>query len=58
MKRILLTVSAVFAMSFMNAQVVQFGAKAGLNISTFNGDVARYDVESKAGFHVGGFVEV
>ena len=58
MKRIFLTVSAIFAMSFMNAQEIKFGAKAGLNISTFNGDVANYDVKSKAGFHVGGFVEV
>ena len=58
MKRIFLTVSAIFAMSFMNAQVVQFGAKAGLNLSTFTGDISDFaDVKSKAGFHIGGFAE-
>lgn len=55
MKRILLTVAAVFAMNFMNAQEIKYGAKAGLNISTLTGDVE--DAKAIAGFHVGGFVE-
>lgn len=58
MKRILLTVAAVFAINFMNAQEVKYGVKAGLNISTFSGDISDFaDVKSKAGFHVGGFAE-
>lgn len=57
MKKIILTVGAIFAMSVVNAQEIKYGVKAGFNSSTFTGDVAHYDVKSKAGFHVGGFVE-
>jgi len=57
MKRIILTVSAFFTLCLANAQEIKYGVKAGLNLSTLTGDVAYYDVKSKAGFHVGGFVE-
>lgn len=56
MKKVLLTVAAVCAFGFANAQDVKFGAKAGLNYSTFTGDVE--DVDAKVGFQVGGFVEI
>lgn len=57
MKKIILTVSAIFAMGVLNAQEIKYGIKTGFSSSTFTGDVAHYDVKSKAGFHVGGFVE-
>ncbi|WP_296149379.1 porin family protein [uncultured Flavobacterium sp.] len=58
MKKIILTVSAIFAMGVLNAQEIKYGVKAGLNLSTLTGDITDFtDVKSKAGFHVGGFVE-
>ena len=56
MKKIILTVAAVFAFGFANAQEVKFGAKAGVNFSTFTGDVS--DVNGKVGFQVGAFAEI
>ena len=56
MKKIILTVAAVFAFGFANAQEFKFGAKTGLNVSTLTGDVE--DVKSKIGFHIGGFAEI
>ncbi len=56
MKKIFLTAAAVFAISFANAQDVKFGAKAGLNMSNFGGDVE--DNSMKIGFQVGGFAEI
>lgn len=57
MKKIILTVMAIFAVGAAKAQEIKYGVKAGLNLSTLTGDVAYYDVKSKAGFHVGGFAE-
>ena len=56
MKKILLTAAAVFALSYANAQDVKFGAKAGLNLSNFTGDVE--NTSTKVGFQVGGFAEI
>lgn len=56
MKKITLSIVAVLAFGFANAQEVKFGAKAGLNVSTLTGDVN--DVSSRVGFHVGGFAEI
>lgn len=56
MKKIILTVAAVCAFGFSNAQEVKFGAKAGVNFSTFSGDVENAD--GKVGFQVGGFAEI
>lgn len=56
MKKVILTVAAIFAFGFANAQEVKYGVKAGLNLSTLTGDVE--DVKSLAGFHAGGFVEI
>jgi opacity protein-like surface antigen len=56
MKKIILTVSAVFAFGFMNAQETKFGVKGGVNFATITGDVE--DVSMKVGFNVGGFVEI
>lgn len=58
MKRIILTVAAVFAFGFANAQDAKFGVKGGLNLANFEGDTDGLDMKSKAGFHVGGFVAI
>ena len=56
MKKIILTVAAVFAFGFVNAQDVKFGVKGGLNLATVGGDVE--GVDAKIGFNVGGFAEI
>jgi opacity protein-like surface antigen len=56
MKKIILTVAAVFAFGFANAQETKFGVKGGLNVANISGDIE--DNSSKVGFHVGGFVEI
>ena len=57
MKKITLTVAAVFAFGFANAQETKFGVKGGLNVANLTGDEDE-DNSSKVGFHVGGFVEI
>ncbi|CAM2906394.1 porin family protein [Flavobacterium frigoris] len=56
MKKITLTVAAVLAFAFSNAQTTKFGIKGGLNVSNFSGDVE--DNSALVGFNVGGFVEI
>lgn len=58
MKKIILSAIAIMAFVFANAQEVKFGVKGGLNISDFSGDTEGIDLKSKAGFNVGGFVEI
>lgn len=55
MKKIILSAVAVLAFGFTNAQNFKFGVKAGLNISTFTGDIS--DTSSKSGFAIGVFGE-
>ena len=54
MKKIILSIAAVFAFGFANAQDVKYGAKAGLNISNISTDGA----SSLLAFHLGGFAEL
>ncbi|OUL62083.1 porin family protein [Flavobacterium sp. AJR] len=56
MKKITLSIVAVLAFGFANAQEVKFGVKGGINLSTFTGDVE--NASSKVGFQVGGFAEI
>ncbi len=56
MKKIILTVAAVFAFGFVNAQDVKFGVKGGVNLANFGGDAEGTD--AKIGFNVGGFAEI
>lgn len=56
MKKIILSVVAIFAFGFSNAQEVKFGAKAGLNLSTITG--GNLSGGSRVGFHVGGLAEI
>jgi opacity protein-like surface antigen len=55
MKKVILSLVAVMAFGFANAQNIKFGAKAGLYISKFTGDAKKSD--SKVGFQVGAFGE-
>ncbi|WNM19005.1 porin family protein [Flavobacterium capsici] len=55
MKKIILTIAAVFAFGVASAQDLKYGAKAGLDLLS-----AKYDGAgsvSATGFYVGGFVE-
>ncbi|UOK42494.1 MULTISPECIES: porin family protein [Flavobacterium] len=57
MKKVILTVAAVFAFGFANAQdkEMRFGVKGGMNVSTLTGDAE--DAKSLVGIHIGGFME-
>jgi len=57
MKKLILTVAAVFACGFANAQSegVKFGLKAGLNLTNFTGDV---ESDGATSFYVGGLVDL
>jgi len=52
MKKILLSVAAIMALGTLEAQEINFGAKAGLNLTTLTGD-GMEDATAKAGFHAG-----
>jgi hypothetical protein len=62
MKKLLLTLAAVFTCSFANAQEAKFGIKAGLNLGNLSGDLENAFVDSdmkmRPSFHVGGFAEI
>lgn len=58
MKKLILTVAAVFAFGAANAQDsegAKFGVKAGVNFSNFTGDV---ESDGGTGFYVGGLVDL
>ncbi|MBF4492719.1 PorT family protein [Flavobacterium sp. JLP] len=57
MKRIILTVLAIMAFGFANAQQTRFGVKGGLNVTTFAGG-NYWDAKSLVGFQLGGFAEI
>ncbi len=54
MKKIILTIAAVFAFGAAGAQEMKFGVKAGLNNSNFTGDA---DTDAATSFYVGGLVD-
>jgi len=55
MKKIILTVAAIFAFGFANAQDMKFGVKAGYLNSNFTGD---FDGgKARSSFYVGGLVD-
>ncbi|RSK38232.1 porin family protein [Mangrovimonas spongiae] len=57
MKKLILSAAiAVFGFTGVMAQEFSFGAKAGVNFATLNGDVE--DNDMKVGFHVGGVAEI
>lgn len=56
MKKIILSVIAIIAFGFVNAQEVKFGVKGGGNISNFSGDVEGFN--SRVGFNIGAFAEI
>ena len=69
MKKLLLSIITLSSISFLSAQEIKFGAKAGLNLSTVKYEVPEVslngfdaageeqDNQFKVGFHVGGFAE-
>ena len=54
MKKIILTIAAVFVIGAASAQDMKFGVKAGLNNSNFTGDA---DTDAAISFYVGGLVD-
>ncbi|UOK42493.1 MULTISPECIES: porin family protein [Flavobacterium] len=63
MKRIILTVAAVFAFGFANAQdksassdAIKFGVKGGVQFTNFAGDDAD-GLDGKTGFYIGGLAD-
>lgn len=70
MKKVMLSSIALISFSFLNAQEIKFGAKAGLNLSTVSLEIPQISIggingvgeaqENKytVGFHVGGFAEM
>ena len=58
MKKLLIfTIIALFGFVPANAQDINFGAKAGVNISSINGDEVE-SFDSRTGFHVGFVAEI
>lgn len=56
MKKVILTLAAVFAFGFANAQdsKIKFGVKGGVQFTNFGGDA---DTDSKTGFYIGGLAD-
>ncbi len=57
MKKIILTAIAVFAFGFANAQKVEFGAKAGINLAKLT-DFEEANPSNRVGFLGGVFAEI
>lgn len=60
MKKVWLVVVATMAvLPLVTAQTVKYGAKAGVNFATLNGDTAdEADLNMRTSFHVGGVAEI
>ncbi|WP_196894432.1 porin family protein [Aureivirga marina] len=59
MKKLVTSIACATALFFSvnsNAQEVEFGAKAGMNISSVSGDIK--GAKSKIGFYIGGLAEI
>jgi len=56
-KLILVIALGMFVFTSANAQGISFGAKAGLNLASVNGD-GTDDVDGRTAFHVGGVVNI
>lgn len=54
MKKVILTIAAVFAFGAASAQEMKFGVKAGLNNSNYTGDA---ETDAATSFYVGGLVD-
>lgn len=57
MKKVILTISAVLAFGFANAQDIKFGVKAGANFSNLTGDADDLNLDGRTGFYVGGLAD-
>jgi|SRR5690606_13034398 len=56
-KLVVMAAVAVFGLSNVNAQEVQFGAKAGVNFASIGGDDTD-GMDGRTSFHVGGVAEI
>ncbi|WP_299363329.1 porin family protein [Winogradskyella sp.] len=57
MKKLTLSFTFILCIAFsINAQDLNFGAKAGLNIAGISFENDSYSTSSRIGFHIGGFV--
>ena len=57
MKRVVLVLAALVLCFTVNAQGVDLGLKAGMNLSTFSGDDTD-DLSSKIGIHIGAVANI
>ncbi len=58
-KLFLLTVIAVLGLTFVNAQEVKFGVKAGVDFASIKNANPLFNIKSnETGFYVGGFTEI
>lgn len=57
MKKILFFTIAILTISFVKAQEISYGLKAGLNYSNWNFSFAGADYDARLAFHVGAVVE-
>ena len=56
-KLCVIAVIAIFSFASVNAQNIRFGAKAGVNLASINGDETD-DFDMRTSFHVGAVVEI
>jgi len=56
-KLCIIAVIAIFSFASINAQNIRFGAKAGVNLASINGDETD-DFDMRTSFHVGAVVEI
>jgi len=55
-KLILIAIAVIFSLTSVQAQDVNFGAKAGINFTSLNGDDD--DLDGKTSFHIGAVAEI
>ncbi len=59
MKRILCIVVAVFGLTAVNAQDINFGVKAGVDLATAKTEISGFSISSsETGFYIGGLAEI
>lgn len=58
-KLVFVAMATMITMTTLNAQSIKFGAKAGVNFASLNGDTGEIlDLKTRTSFHVGGVAEI
>ncbi len=58
-KLVFVAIATMITATSLNAQSIQFGAKAGVNFSALNGDTGEVlDLKARTSFHLGGVAEI